>query len=109
MLKKTIIITGAKQGIGKAIAQHFAKRGYNIVINDKEDREELERVGQQLKEDHNVEVLSCFGDVSNEAYVEKMFEEVIEKFDNVDVLVNNAGIVEDMDVEKEAWSFSIKH
>lgn len=101
-MKKTIVITGSKQGIGKAIAEHFASLGYNIVINDKEDIKKLENVKKELIKKYNVKVLSCFGDVSKEDYVNSMFNEVISKFKKVDVIVNNAGIVEDMDVNKRS-------
>ncbi len=101
-MKKTIVITGAKQGIGKAIAEHFASLGYNVVINDKEDKKKLESVKMELIKKYNIEVLSCFGDVSQENYVNLMFNEVISKFKKVDAVVNNAGIVEDMDVKKRS-------
>lgn len=101
-MKKTIVITGAKQGIGKTIAEHFAKEGYNIVINDKEDRERLEMVRDELINRFKVDVLSCFGDVSKEDYVKEMFSEVIARFESVDAVVNNAGIVEDMDVDSRS-------
>ncbi len=98
-MSKTIVITGAQQGIGKAIAEHFAKLNWNIVINDKNSKAKLERVKQNLIAKYNVKVLSCFGDVSQEEYVNLMFNEIISTFKKVDALVNNAGIVEDMDVK----------
>lgn len=97
---KTIVITGAQQGIGKTIAQHFAKLGWNIVINDKDNKTKLERVKNDLIKKYNVNVLSCFGDVSKEDFVNEMFDKVISKFKSVDAVVNNAGIVEDMEVEE---------
>ena len=101
-MKRTIVVTGAKQGIGKAIAEHFASLGYNIVINDKEDIKKLESVKAELIKKYNVEVISCFGDVSQENYVNLMYKEVVSKFKTVDAVVNNAGIVEDMDVDERS-------
>ena len=101
-MKRTIVVTGAKQGIGKAIAEHFASLGYNLVINDKEDIKKLESVKAELIKKYNVEVISCFGDVSQENYVNLMYKEAVSKFKTVDVVVNNAGIVEDMDVDERS-------
>lgn len=98
-MKKTIIITGAQQGIGKAIAQHFAEiGGYNIVINDRDSKSNLEKVKKQIETKWKTEVVSCFGDVSHEDFVIEMLHTVLNKFKRVDIVVNNAGIVEDMDV-----------
>lgn len=97
-MSKTIVITGAQQGIGKAIAEHFAYLNWNIVINDNNNQAKLERVKQNLIKKYNVKVLACFGDASSEQYVNQMFNEVISTFKKVDAVVNNAGIVCDMDV-----------
>ena len=94
---KTIVITGAQQGIGLAIAEHFAAFGWNVVINDKDSMSKLEGAKAKLQK-YNCNVLSCFGNVANQAFVQKFATEVFKKFKKVDVLVNNAAIVQDMDL-----------
>ena len=74
--------------------------GWNIVINDKDDRNKLEKVKRELEKKYSAQVLACFGDVSDEKFVLKMFDEVTKKFGEVYAVINNAGIVEDMQVEE---------
>jgi len=92
MLKdKVAIVTGASQGIGKAIAIRFAQEGANIVIADflvekaKEVKAEIEKIGR--------EALIIKTDVSKKSQVERMAKETILKFGHVGILVNNAGIL----------------
>ncbi|RVU54832.1 3-oxoacyl-[acyl-carrier-protein] reductase [Anaerosphaera multitolerans] len=92
-MSKTAFITGATRGIGRAIALKLADDDMNIVINYRnlEDAEKLE--AELLQK--NVEVLKVKGDVSNYADCEAMFEKISEKFNSLEVLVNNAGITRD--------------
>jgi 3-oxoacyl-[acyl-carrier protein] reductase len=100
MKEKVVLITGASQGIGKAIALKFAKSGTNIALNDIESqrenlektREEIEKLGQKAK--------SYFADVSNYQEVERMMKEIEKDFGKLDVLVNNAGIILDRTLAK---------
>lgn len=101
-MNKTIIITGSQQGIGKAIAEHFATLNWNIVINDNNNKSKLERVKQNLIKKYGVNVISCFGDASNEEFVNQMLGDAVRAFKKVDAVVNNAGIVEDMEVSKRS-------
>lgn len=93
MLKdKTVIVTGAAKGIGRAIAVAFAKEGANIVVNYRstppdETVKEVEAQG--------VKCLSVQADVSSFEESEKLVEAAKEAFGSVDVLVNNAGITRD--------------
>ncbi len=100
MYKKVVIITGSRRGLGAATAYKFASKGYNIVINDKEDIDSLTKVENKIKEEYKVDVLKTFLDISKEENVKKLLEEVIEKFGHIDVLVNNAAIVYDMDLSE---------
>ena len=99
---KTIVITGAQQGIGLGIAEHFAKLNWNVVINDKNNREKLNNVAKYLEQKYKIEVLACFGDVSKESFVNDFCKAVYQKFKSVDVVVNNAAIVTDMDLIKRS-------
>ncbi len=94
MLKnKTVIVTGAAKGIGKAIALAFAKEGCNIALNyrssvSEETVQEIEGCG--------VKCLPVQGDVSDFEFAGSFIKQVKEEFGSVDVLVNNAGITRDM-------------
>lgn len=98
-MKKTVLITGASRGIGRAIAKEFAWHAYNVVINYHHSEKEAINLKEKLERDYNVEVLTIKADVSNEEEVESMILKVINKFDTIDVLVNNAGIAIDSDLE----------
>ena len=98
-MKKTVLITGASRGIGAAIAQEFAKAGYNIVINYLNSQECEEILKRTILEKYDVDVLTVKVDVSDEGQVKEMVKEVIDTFGSVDILVNNAGISIDTLVE----------
>ena len=92
--RKVVFVTGGSRGIGKAIALKYAQNGYNVVINyvsDKTNVEELQKEFTKL----NVECLIEKADVSKSEEVEQIVKKAIEKFNKIDVLVNNAGITRD--------------
>lgn len=91
---KVAIITGASSGIGKEIALTLAKEQYNIVINYRKENEELEKIKKEI-EDNKVKCLMIKTDVSKFGECEKLVKEVIEKFGEISLLVNNAGITKD--------------
>ena len=86
---KVILITGASSGIGRATAIEFAKLGSNIVLVARK-KDKLEKVADELKK-FSISTLVCQCDVSKKDQVKEMSKIVLEKFDTVDVLVNNAG------------------
>ena len=93
MLKgKTVLVTGAAKGIGKAIAVAFAKEGCNIVLNYRSV------VSDDLIEEiksHGVTCLPIQGDISDFAKAKEIVEKAVETFGSIDILVNNAGITKD--------------
>jgi len=91
---KTVIVTGASRGIGRAIALEFGKEGANVVVNFLNAKEKAEEVAGQI-ESSGGHALIYQADVSNEDQVEMMVAAAVEKFGGVDILVNNAGIVDD--------------
>ena len=94
-MDKCALITGATRGIGKQIAITLAKQGYNIALNYRKENEELENTKKQI-EKIGVQVLAVKGDVANFENCENFVKQVIERFGQIDVLVNNAGITKDM-------------
>lgn len=93
MLKdKTVIVTGAAKGIGRAVAVAFAREGANVVVNYRSTPPD-ETVA--LVEAEGVKCLAIQADVSNFEQAEALVQKAKEEFGSVDVLVNNAGITRD--------------
>ncbi len=99
-MKKVVMITGARRGLGKAIAYRFASQGYDIIINDREERKKLSAIKKDLEEKYSIKAIVCFGDIANEEDVRRMLEKVKKEFGRLDVLVNNAAIVYDMEISE---------
>ncbi len=95
MEKKVALITGGSRGIGKSVAEKFAKNGYNLVINYVSDNTDTNKLSEELKNIGDIEVLFVKTDVTNYEDCENMTKQAIEKFGRIDVLVNNAGITKD--------------
>ena len=88
---KTVLITGASRGIGRGIALSFAKKGWQVALNCRQNVEQL----------NETKALVCKGgakcaifpaDVSDYTQTEKMFGDIEQTFGGVDILINNAGI-----------------
>ena len=94
-MDKCALITGATRGIGKQIAITLAKQGYNIALNYRKENKELENTKKEI-EKIGVQILAVKGDVANFEDCENFVKQVIERFGQIDVLVNNAGITKDM-------------
>ena len=93
-MNKLAIITGGTRGIGKQIALTFAKEGYNIAINYRTENEDLKNTKKEIEE-NNVKCFTFQGDVTNFKDCEQFVKQIVEEFENIDVLVNNAGITRD--------------
>lgn len=92
--RKVALITGATKGIGKEIAYMFAEQGYDISINYRTLKPELELYKAEL-EKKSINCILVKGDVSNYNDCKNIVEETIDKFGKIDVLINNAGITKD--------------
>ncbi len=91
---RVALITGASQGIGEAIAERLAAEGCALVLASRR-REVCEEVGARLLSQHDVETLAVRMDVGDLTSVGTAFDEAIERFGQVNFLVNNAGITRD--------------
>jgi NADP-dependent 3-hydroxy acid dehydrogenase YdfG len=88
---KTIVITGASKGIGKAIAEKFAHENFSIAICARNEND-LAIVKKELQSiNSSIEILCIKADVSNKNERDLFCKKVLEHFKNIDILVNNAG------------------
>lgn len=92
MSKKVALITGASRGIGKATALLLARHGYQVCVNFNKNEIEAKDVVQQIS-DSGGYAISIKADIADENQVIQMFEVIDDKFGQLDVLVNNAGIL----------------
>ena len=105
-MNKTAIVTGGSKGIGAAVVKILAQEGYNVILNYYKSEE----VAKKMKEEftgkgYNVEIFKA--DVSKREEVKKLIEFTLNKYKNIDVLVNNAGISQTKlftDITDEDWS-----
>lgn len=91
-MKLTALITGASRGIGAALAETFARAGYQLTLCCQHSEEKLMTLSKRLQEQYHTTVLVRIGDVGDYAFVKTMVDATLEAFGAIDVLINNAGI-----------------
>jgi 3-oxoacyl-[acyl-carrier protein] reductase len=104
---KTAIITGGTRGIGRAIVYELAKKNFNIVLNYKNSDNLAEKIKNELGS--NIQIFKA--DVSKREEVKNLINFTLEKFGNIDVLINNAGIAQEkmfIDLTDEDWNNMIQ-
>lgn len=89
---KVILVTGASRGIGAEIAQQLASAGAKIIVNYAGGKDAAEQVVISIKEKGG-EAIAIQADVSNAEAVKQLFDQAINHYGKIDVLVNNAGIM----------------
>ena len=90
-MNKTVFITGATSGIGKATAIAFAAANYDLIITGRRE-ERLDELAALLNQQYNIRVVSAAFDVRNNASVTTAIQALIKEGMTVDILVNNAGL-----------------
>ena len=102
---KTALVTGASKGIGKAICLELAQMGVKVAVNYNSSKSEAEQVVQAIT-DMGGEAFKVHADVSDLDQVNAMVDKVSDEWGGVNILVNNAGIINDgllMRMSDEAW------
>lgn len=92
MNRKTVFITGASRGIGRAIALRFAAAGYNLAICCMKNKTLLDTLKEDICSHYHVDCLAFTGDTGDYSTIEYMMKETFSRFHTIDILVNNAGI-----------------
>jgi NAD(P)-dependent dehydrogenase (short-subunit alcohol dehydrogenase family) len=102
---KIALITGARKGIGRGIAEIFSEAGADVIVNDIDPGEQADRLVKQIQK-LGRRAMSVKADVTQRVDVEAMFERASSELGPVDILVNNAGIetiVPFLDLTDEQW------
>ena len=93
-MEKIVLVTGASRGIGRNIAYNLALDGYKVIANYNNSEKESKDLQEELK-NKNIKIDIFKADVSRKQEVENLVNFVIEKYNKIDVLINNAGIAEE--------------
>lgn len=102
---KTVLITGASRGIGKALALAFAKEGADLALTYNTNKKEMDSVEKEIQK-MGCKTLVVQADIKDIKQVENTIAKVKERFGRLDILVNNAAVYKDSVVwkmEKEIW------
>lgn len=105
IVNKVVVVTGGSRGIGAQIVKTLANENYKVVLNYNNSKEQAEKIQQELLEQgKGIEIIKA--DVSKREETEKLIQFAINKFNKIDVLINNAGISQEglfTDVTEEEW------
>ena len=90
-MNKIVIVTGASRGIGKEIAKELAIKGYTVVANYNKSEKQIKELQKELSE-KNVNIDIFKADISKRSEAKELVKYVLEKYNKIDILINNAGI-----------------
>ena len=90
-MNKTVVVTGASRGIGRAVSIYYAQNGFNVCVCCRKNSEMLEKVRQEIL-NYGVECIAYTGDIGNFQKCETFFKLIAQSYSKIDILVNNAGI-----------------
>ena len=105
---KVAIVTGAGQGMGKAVAERLAQGGSKIVVFDI-NSDQAEAAISSLNE-YSSESMVVTGDVTKKDDVEKAVKDTVDRFGQVDILINNAGVLRPtavIDIDEKEWDWVV--
>ncbi|PIW69352.1 MAG: 3-oxoacyl-ACP reductase [Ignavibacteriales bacterium CG12_big_fil_rev_8_21_14_0_65_30_8] len=88
--RKSVLVTAASKGIGRAIAEEFASEGARVAICSR-DKENLLKTSDDIKSKYGIDVLWCVCDLSKRKDVERTVSAVEKEFKSIDILINNCG------------------
>ncbi|MBQ3226086.1 MAG: 3-oxoacyl-ACP reductase FabG [Clostridia bacterium] len=106
LVMKNVLITGASRGIGAACAKLFAKNGFRVFVNYIKNKELAEAVCAECRA-FGVDAISIGADISVPTAVNAMFSEIENRYGGVDILINNAGIAQQLlfsDITEADWN-----
>ena len=98
---KTILVTGSAQGLGANIIEKFAKNGYNVIINYKSSKNKAIILEDKIRK-YNLNVISVKCDITKISDIRNLIKVVKSRFNNIEVLVNNASLSLDSSFENKS-------
>ncbi|MBI4752981.1 SDR family NAD(P)-dependent oxidoreductase, partial [Candidatus Desantisbacteria bacterium] len=93
-MNRVVIITGASRGLGARLAQYFSDAQFSVVVNYNKNKTKAEEIAQRLRENGS-DAIAIKADVSKPCEVNAMVDMVLASWGRIDVLINNAGMVND--------------
>jgi 3-oxoacyl-[acyl-carrier protein] reductase len=105
---KVVLVTGSSRGIGAAIAESFAKQGAHVIINYVKSEQKAHNFANYLMDKYKIDAFPMQADITDESSVKRLIDEIVEEFDTIDVIVNNAlhEYTFDPDERKKAWELT---
>jgi 3-oxoacyl-[acyl-carrier protein] reductase len=92
---KIAFVTGSTRGIGWAVARTFARHGAIVVLSGVSNQESVDRCAAQIRDEFGTECIGFLSDIRDPASIKACYRELFKRFKRLDVLVNNAGILQD--------------
>lgn len=108
---KVVLVTGGSRGIGAAIVEKLAKKGYTVILNYNKSEESAKKIQQELLHiGKNIEIFKA--DVSKREEVKRLIQFILKKYNTIDVLINNAGIAQEKlftDITDTDWNYMLQN
>jgi NAD(P)-dependent dehydrogenase (short-subunit alcohol dehydrogenase family) len=104
IMPKTVIVTGGTKGIGNEIVNQYAHRGFNVIIADID--QDLGRKNEKHYKESSLNVCYIKTDVSKVNEIEIVMKEAVNRFETIDILINNAGIskwISPYEITEDDW------
>src|ERR1051326_1274672 len=101
---RNVVVTGGGRGIGRATAAAFARQGADVLVLARSEDQLRETVSLIEQDGGTASAATC--DISDDAQIERVVADAVERWGRIDVLVNNAGIDDDtpfLDVDRDRW------
>lgn len=93
------LVTGSSRGIGKEIVLNLAKKGYDVIITYNTNEEKAIELNNYIMNNYNVKSMAIKCDLSKESDIIKLKEQVLKEYDHIDILVNNAALSIDNNID----------
>lgn len=108
---KVVLVTGGSYGLGKAICRGFAAEGARVVINYRSRPESAESLADEIKAEYDADTMTAYADLSQEADVVEMFQQIDKAWGHIDVLINNAAYcptAQVAEMEASIWTYTLQ-